>query len=345
MTARLLPHSRLDDFVARLLTAAEVIAPRRTDGGDLLYDAVSSPREVAWGTGIPLEPLKRFLMPQRETILEFSVNGKVSVNAVYDERDRVFLGARCCDVTGVGVLDVTFAGTYPDPYYLLRREHSTLIALTCQQPDPTCFCVCGDAGPFLTKGYDQQWTRLEEGMLIEIGSAKGQRLADAQAALLKPAELQHLRQRYQLAKEAETRFGDHRTYVAAAMRKLSMEEVGEEVFAQAADRCVDCGGCAFLCPTCSCFTTTDQISGGEGVRERHWDACNYSCYAREASGHNPRLHRKTRLHARFFHKLSHQWAQRNSRHACVCCGRCLSACMAWAHMPAMAEAIRRGEMQ
>jgi formate hydrogenlyase subunit 6/NADH:ubiquinone oxidoreductase subunit I len=205
--------------------------------------------------------------------------------------------------------------------------------------------VCGDAGPFLKKGYDQQWTRLEDGMLIEIGSEKGQRLADTYADLTVPAELEHIRLRHQLAKAAEQRFGEPRAYIAAAMGKLSMEEVDPAVFKQAADRCIDCGGCAFLCPTCSCFTTTDQMKGSEGVRERHWDACNYSCYAREASGHNPRAKRNTRLHARFFHKLSLQWAQRNTRQACVCCGRCFTTCMAWAHMPAVAEAIRRGEMQ
>ena len=345
MTSRLLAHGKVDEFVGRLLKSAEVIAPHRTPGGDLLYAPVDTASEVSWDPGIPMESLKRFLMPQRETILQFSKNGKMSVSAVYDDKPKVFLAARCCDVTGVSVLDAMFGGTYQDPYYLMRRGQSTFIALTCQQPDTNCFCVCGDAGPFLKKGYDQQWTWLPDGMLMEIGSEQGQRLADAHADLLVPAELEHLKRRHQLAKEAEGRFGDFRAYVAGAMRKLSMEEVESEVWEQLADHCVDCGGCAFLCPTCSCFTTTDRFDGAEGIRERHWDACSYSCYAREASGHNPRAHRKTRLHARFFHKLSHQWAQRNARHACVCCGRCLTTCLAWAHMPAAAEAIRRGAMK
>jgi len=342
MTSRLLLHSRVEEFVARLLRAAEVIAPRRTAGGDLLYGQISAPSEVSWGYGIPTEPLKRFFMPQRDPILLFSQNGKLRVSPVYEDKARIFLAARCCDVTGLGVLDVMFSGQYEDPYYLLRRRNSLVLAYSCQEPDDTCFCVCGDAGPFLKKGYDQQWTRLEEGMLIEIGSEKGRKLAEEHADLLVPAELEHIKRRHLLAKEAETKFGDFRAYVAAAMRKLSLEEVESGVWDELADRCVDCGGCAFVCPTCSCFTVTDRFDGEQGIRERHWDACNYSCYAREASGHNPRAHRKTRLHARFFHKLSHQWALRNTRHGCVCCGRCLSTCEAWAHMPAAAEAIRRG---
>ncbi len=345
MTSRLLSHDRVDEFVGRLLAAAEVIAPRRTEAGDLLYGQVRAPSEVFWGYGIPVEPLKRFFMPQRDTMLRFSKNGKLSVAPVYDEKPRLFLAARCCDVTGVGVQDVMYSGKYEDPYYLLRRSQSLLLAFTCQQPDENCYCVCGDAGPFLKKGYDQQWTALPEGMLIEIGSEKGRLLAEKHADLLVPAELGHIKARHQLAKEAETRFGDFRAYLAGAMRKLSLEEVESAVWSELADRCVDCGGCTFLCPTCSCFTTTDRMEGEEGVRERHWDACTYTCYAREASGHNPRAQRRTRLHARFFHKLSHQWALRNTRHGCVCCGRCLSTCQAWAHMPAAAEAMRRGEVK
>jgi len=345
MTARVLPLNRVDEFVRRLLAAAEVIAPRRVDGGDVFYGPIASPGEVAWDYSTAVEPLKRFLLPQREPILRFSTNGKLEVRPEYDETERVFLGVRCCDVTGVSVLDAMFGGEIVDPYYMARRERSTFIALTCQQPDAHCFCVCGDAGPFLKTGYDQQWTALKDGMLVEVGSERGEALAAANEDLLLPAQMEHIKERHRLAREAETRFGEYHAYAAAAMRKLTTAEVADEVWQQAADRCIECGGCTFLCPTCSCFTVTDRWEApGRGVRERHWDACLYSCYSREASGHNPRPEGADRMRGRFFHKLSHQWAQRNGRHACVGCGRCVVGCMAWSHMPAVSEAIRRGAM-
>jgi len=343
MTARMVPHSRVDEFVARLMEAAEVIAPRRVEGGDVFYGPISSPAEVAWDYGTAVEPLKRLLVPQRETVLRFSVNEGIHVAAEMDERERVFLGVRCCDVTGVTVFDALYGGDIPDPYYMSRRQRSILIALTCQQPpNDTCFCVCCEAGPFLTKGYDQQWTSLPDGMLVEIGSDRGLTLARAHDDLLLPAEPDHLAARYRLAREAETKFSDFRSYIAAAMRKLTMNEVLPEVWEQAADRCLECGGCTFLCPTCSCFTVTDRWEGPQGLRERHWDACLFRCYAREASGHNPRAELGDRMHARFFHKISHQWAQRNGRQACVGCGRCVMTCLGWAHTPAVTEGIRRG---
>lgn len=344
MTARMLPESKIQELVARLMEGAEVIAPRRVEGGDALYGPIASPGEVAWDYGHAVEPLKRFLTPQRETLLRFSANEGMHVEAALDARERVFLGIRCCDVSGVSVFDQLYGGDTPDAYYMSRRERSTLIALTCQQPPwETCMCVCCDAGPFLTKGYDQQWTALPEGMLVEIGSERGEALAEKHAGLLAPAEPDQVAARYRLAREAEQKFGESRSYIAAAMRKLTMNEVAPGVWEQAGDRCLECGGCAYLCPTCCCFTVTDRWeSAGAGLRERHWDACTSSCYTREASGHNPRPELGGRLRNRFFHKISHQWAVRNGRQACVGCGRCVMTCMGWAHTPALAEGIRRG---
>ena len=345
MTARMLPHNRVDELVARLMKSVEVIAPRRVEGGDVFYGPISSPAEVAWDYGTAEEPLKRLLAPQRETLLRFSLNEGIHVEAEMDERERVFLGVRCCDVTGVSVFDALYAygGDTPDPYYASRRQRSTLIALTCPQPpNDTCFCVCCEAGPFLPKGYDQQWTVLPDGILVEVGSERGEKLAQAHGDLLLPAETGQVAARYRLAREAEQQFGDFRSYIAAAMRNLAMNEVLPEVWQQAADRCLECGGCAFLCPTCCCFTVTDRWEGPQGLRERHWDACTRTCYNREASGHNPRPQLSDRLRSRFFHKISYQWAQRNGRQACVGCGRCVITCLGWAHTPAVTEGIRRG---
>jgi ferredoxin len=345
MTARLLPRDRIDEFVRRLLDRVEVIAPRRLEGGDVFYQTVNSPGEVAWDYSVAIEPLKRFLLPQRETVLKFRKENGIQVEAPYDERERVFLGVRNCDVTGVAVLDGMYASDPPDPYYVTRRERSTFITLACQDPAEQCFCVCGDAGPFLHTGYDQQWTELPDGMLVEVGSPRGEELATAVEDLLQPAEVEHVALRHRLAKEAEEKFGDYHSYIAGAMSKLTLNEVEPEVWEQAEDQCLECGSCTFLCPTCSCFTTTDRWEGAQGLRERHWDACLFSAYAREASGHNPRPRRADRLRNRFFHKVSHQWAERNGRHACVGCGRCVVGCMAWAHMPAATEGIRRGAMR
>ena len=346
MTARVLPHNRVDEFVSRLMKRAQVIAPRRVEGGDVFYGPIATPAEVAWDYGTAVDSLKRLLTPQRETVLRFSKNEGYHVEAELDEQERIFLAIRSCDMSGVLVYDALYGGDPADPYYMSRRQRATFLTLSCPAPpDETCFCVCCEGGPFLTKGYDQQWTALPDGMLLEIGSPRGEALCQAHDDLFLPADPDDLGARYRLAREAEEKFGDFRSYIAAAMRKLSTNEVPPEVWEQLADRCLECGGCAFLCPTCCCFTVTDRWEGPGGLRERHWDSCHFSAYAREASGHNPRPELADRMRARFFHKISHQWARRNGRQACVGCGRCVSTCLGWAHTPAATEAIRRGAMK
>ena len=249
---------------------------------------------------------------------------------------------RPCDVSGVLFLDHVFSRDQEDIYYLRRRERSTLIALTCDDPSESCFCVCADAGPFLKQGYDLQLTRLSDDYLAEVGSEKGAALVEAASDLFAAAPDEMIHARRRMEEETESRFGDHKAYFAAALRTGTCDRVPDTVWDEMADRCLECGGCSFVCPTCMCFLTADLDLGDRGSRDRVWDSCAYECYAREASGHNPRAERKHRLKARFFHKLSHQFAKEAGAHGCVGCGRCVTTCMGTNDMPGVTAKIRHG---
>src|SRR5674536_168654 len=59
----------------------------------------------------------------------------------------------------------------------------------------------------------------------------------------------------------------------------------EKIWDSFGQKCITCGGCAFVCPTCTCFNVYDhQSSPGNGLRARTWDACLYGGFTREASG-------------------------------------------------------------
>jgi len=153
-----------------------------------------------------------------------------------------------------------------------------------------------------------------------------------------------LQERRELAQEAENRFAEDKAYFAAALRKVTFDRVPERLWQEMGERCLGCGGCTFVCPTCSCFTVADAQAGDAGERSRLWDSCLYETYTLEASGHNPRARRQHRVKARFFHKLSYQFARRNGVHGCVGCGRCVAVCLGGNDMPAVTAAIRRGEL-
>lgn len=336
----------LETLAGRLLALAAVVAPVRSDAGDVDYDEISNPGQIAWDYTTSISPLKRFFFPQVEPLFEFARRESgYSLKPTFDHKPRVFFAVRPCDVTAVNFLDSVFNRDYQDPYYTARRENSLLIALACNRPAENCFCVCGDGGPFLDNGFDLQLVEQGNDYLVEVGSPKGAALVNENINLFAPAGEQELAERQRLAKKAENSFGEPKSYFAAALRKLSFGKTSDDLWQKMGEVCLGCGGCALICPTCTCFTVADQAGAEGGVRERHWDSCSYACYTREASNHNPRKEQSQRLKARFFHKLSYQFVLRNGRHACVGCGRCVSVCMGEDPMPEVTARIRRGEWE
>jgi ferredoxin len=334
----------LNTLAGRLLAQASVVAPVRTSAGEVDYDEITRPEQIAWDYSTSITSLKRFLFPQVEPLFEYSRNqAGLSLKPMLVRKPRVFLAVRPCDIAGVNFLDAVSSRDYDDPYYKARRQDTLLIGLACSQAAENCFCVCGDGGPFLEEGFDLQLVALQDGYLAEVGSQKGEALVRDNADLFTPAGEKEIEERARLAKIAEDSFGEPKSYFAAALRKLSFGKSEDEVWEKSGEVCLDCGGCAFICPTCTCFTVFDDLDTEGGERRRHWDACNYACYTREASGHNPRKEQSQRLKARFFHKLSYQFVLRNNRHACVGCGRCISVCLGEDSMPEVTARIRRGE--
>ncbi len=344
--AYVIAQSSLSAWVRQLLEQGQVIAPRAVSGGDVAYDAIDEPQQVAWDYVTTINPLKRFLFPQTDELLRWRREARKGfrLEPTLDETERIFLAVRPCDVAGALFLDRVFRRDPEDVYYMTRRQHSALIALTCREPAENCFCVCADAGPFLKNGYDLQLTNLSDDYLVEVGTEKGRSLVAQAENLFAPAPNELIRVRRDLEKEVETRFAEHKAYFAAALRKVTFDRVSDELWDAMAERCLECGGCSFVCPTCTCFLVADWPEADGGRRERLWDSCLYSCYTLEASGHNPRAARRDRVKARFFHKLSYQFARELETHGCVGCGRCITTCLGSNDMPTVTGRIRRGAM-
>ena len=85
---------------------------------------------------------KDAFFPQSETLYTCIRDGKkikVEPEALKEQNFVVF-GMKACDVKGVEVLDRVFLVDPLDTFYAARREHGTIVALACHEPEETCFC-------------------------------------------------------------------------------------------------------------------------------------------------------------------------------------------------------------
>jgi sulfhydrogenase subunit beta (sulfur reductase) len=104
-------------------------------------------------------------------------------------------------------------------------------------------------------------------------------------------------------------------------------EYGAHIWEELGERCLSCGSCSLVCPTCYCYDVADEVELGsrDGTRVRRWDSCLYSSHALVAGGENFRESRASRIKFRFYHK-QRGFVAEYGRPSCVGCGRCIEAC-------------------
>jgi len=332
---RILRTEALGELFSRLTASGHrLLAPVRRDGR-VEFAEVGSPQEVALDYIQTNTSAKTAVFPRYEPLLRFRLRGKnADVQELPpDTRPTVLLGVHPCDAASLATLKAVFTWDSPDPYFERRLEQLTVVGLSCTRGDAYCFCTSVGGGPGDTRGSDVLLTPLDgDRFLVEILTDKGRALAAAAPQLFALANGEQKENR--LAKIAP-RF--RLEQVAPRLPKLFDRT---EVWVEQSLRCLGCGACAFVCPTCSCFDIQDERQRYDSVRLRCWDSCGFKLFTLHASGHNPRTRQSERWRQRIMHKFSYQ-PERLQVLGCVGCGRCSRACpvdMNLAeHMQALAE--------
>lgn len=323
----ILKKDHLTGLLRRLMKEYRLVAPVKNPHGDTLFSVIESMDSADLDLDSqPQSSIKPFLFPQQETLFDYEHAVEAyQFGHTATSTPTAFFGVRSCDLSAVLYMDVTFSKKGRDPYYFQKRREGLLISLACNEPFANCFCNATKSGPFLEYGFDLQFTDLGDRYLVEVGRSKGQEIVSRFCHFFQPAEERDSKAQYQAFLEARGHF-KRQVHVDQAIKRLASGPIPDEIWAYLSLRCQDCGGCAYICPTCTCFTISDQpTSASSGRRLRSWDACTFSGFTRMAGGHNPVNSRTHAVKQRFLHKLLYD-VQEHGRPSCVGCGRCVGIC-------------------
>jgi sulfhydrogenase subunit beta (sulfur reductase) len=314
------------------------------DGG--VYRLARRPDRALFGFATGPHSWKQFLHPPR--VLEWRARrradgtGFTVETPVEEAAPLAFFGARACDLRAIAVQDRVLAGgEHPDPGYTARRRGIFVVAVNCGTPGGTCFCVSMGTGPRAQAGYDLALTELLDGerheFLVEVGTERGAALlARLPSRPAGPADLSAAEQVEAGAAESMGRTMPAPAEVPVLLRRNLDHPRWDEV----AERCLSCGNCTMVCPTCFCTTPEDvtDLTAQTSERWRKWESC-FTLDFSYLHGGSVRPSTRSQYRQWMTHKLSTWWDQFGES-GCVGCGRCITWCPVGIDLTEEVAAIR-----
>jgi ferredoxin len=347
-----LPGESLDALIQRIANQGyQVFGPRKRDSA-IVYDEIESsadlPRgwkDIQAGGHYRLAPTddqsyfshtvgpdswKRFIFSPKEIIFKAKLteHGMRFFEAEIEEKKRAFFGIRSCELSAIAIQDrVLIDGDHEDHNYAKRRKNLLFVAVNCARSADTCFCASLDTGPRAVDNFDLSLTEVvgedTHYFCLEIGSLPGRDIVE-------PLGLAPISHEHQTAADAACASAakQQRSINPDKVRDLALTNIeNADFWRQLEDRCLSCGNCTMVCPTCFCSNVLDESSldGSETSRVRQWDSCFNFSHSHLAGGTSVRSSGGSRYRQWFTHKLS-SWHDQFGTPGCTGCGRCITWC-------------------
>ena len=317
---KLLRRSSLEKLITDMRSDGKIVYAPKKQNTQVVFDAIDTLAEMTEDYIVTNQSPKSVAFPKIEKLLDYEITQFwVTSEGIDTSRfpETVVLGSRPCDAAGFDSLTAIFNWDYKDTLYNERLKKTFFIGMSCAQKDDYCFCTSVNGNPGSTRGSDILLTKINDGdYLAEIITEKGKELAGKYAALF----------------EADPNV-DKEKFLAEVPVKFNTDTVVQKatamfehpIWMEQSLRCIGCGACAYVCPTCACFDIQDEAAVSKGNRVRCWDSCGFGLFTLHTSGHNPREVQSQRWRQRVLHKFSYM-PDRLDVVGCVGCGRCSRAC-------------------
>lgn len=318
----------LNTWIEHLKKQARLYAPRKKENL-FVFRPVKDVADVCLEYIPTILPPKKYYFPRREKLLKFNVHPFKTAKAIEKFEEFILFGVHTCDIAGIQCMDVVFRETPEDPNYLNRKEKMTIIGIECLRYCDK-YASCASVGNHEPRGgYDLMMVDTGKTYTLHVNSEKGEKLI-RNLRYIKQAGDEDMALLEKVRQEKRRNFKDeYDAPIQQVYETFARTPFDSEVWEDVGKRCVGCGNCTAVCPTCYCFDVYDDmdLTLNAGTRYRVWDSCQMSEFAEVAGGEDFRKGRNLRQRHRYYRKFKYP-VDKFNRYFCTGCGRCSRTCMA-----------------
>jgi len=330
MLFKILGKEEFSSLVEIILQFNEIIAPKRVGtntSGEPIHQflPISSFEEMDLGYRTTEYSAKTYFLPYRERLCTFNLDGEDWEQEIaYRIQPRAIIGLRAHDINALLKLDKVFTRSrFPSPYYVSRRKNTFIVGLDHVPLEDEFTQSMG--ADIVTHGFDLFLTDLGDRYFVAIDSDRGFNLLNrVEAREVADDDTQAYKEvRRRIREGFRTQINVHN------LPNLLDLEFTSEVWKKWGEKCLSCGSCAMVCPTCYCYGVHEEVTMDlkQATRIKQLYSCNLLDFARVAGGHNFRPDQETRLKYRYYHQ-HRGFMEDYDEPKCVGCNRCGRVCLA-----------------
>ena len=322
MKNRILQKEKVQGYLKSLMSEYKVVAPMERKNSPAEFKELKAGDEPILDGSKMMMTAKDYILPRYEALLRVNAKkGSEKIEALLPKAiPTVMLGVWLPDAQGLQVLDKVFLDDkFPDPYYKTRRENTIIVATVPNENRWSWFCTSIDDVDTWKEKTDAVMYDIGDSYYFEVFSEKGAKITDNPLFADASSE--------DSAKQMEIwqNFKNMPSQSFCENKKYENLEWDNPIWADIAQRCISCGMCSYMCPTCSCFDVQDEVCGDCVERYRCRDTCQFEDFTLMGAGHNPRSQQLPRSRQRLLHKFKYQGEQLGIT-GCTGCGRCIELC-------------------
>ncbi len=322
-----LPEKNLNKFIESLKKFGEVHVPQRQGVKSFVFAELKDISKMDLNYTRTILPLKKYLSKPVDPLFRFTPTEGYQPTDEDKSKKYVLFGVHSCDIKALGIVDMVMRDNRSDLRYLSKRNNVAVIGISCE-PDDFCFCHSMESD-FVELGFELFLHKVDGNYLVIVRTSLGDDMVTFAASLFEEVTGDAIEDFKRDIIERRKKFLERKDINTSYLPEIIELEYKSKTWEEYGKKCLSCGSCTMVCPTCYCYEVYDEIALNqqEGTRKKRWDSCFFLEYSLVAGGINFRGEKSSRFRHRYLHKQE-GFVSKYGRPSCVGCGRCIEVCPA-----------------